>query len=369
MTDVYLKLRQRLDDLASGFPATESGVELKLLEKLFTGDEAELFVKLSPLPEKPEDVAKRLDRDPEETAALLEGMAQKGLVFRLRKGGTAKYSAVPFVPGIFDFQIKLMDRLFARDMTAYFDEELSRTIMGHDTPFMRAVPIKRELVVQWPVAPYEDAVDIINHREVIAVAPCVCRTRTGLLGEGCGKPLETCFFFGAFAQYYVDNGMARFIDREEALKIIRANDEAGLVLQPHNSVEPTGMCCCCGDCCELLNSVKKQPVPAAAVRSNYQAMVDAEECAGCGTCLERCQMEAVSLEDDRATIDLNRCIGCGLCVTTCSTGALRLIKKPETERYLPPQSYAEMMMRLAVERNKNVFPKPQAGMTGPGEIG
>ncbi|MBU0513995.1 MAG: 4Fe-4S binding protein [Proteobacteria bacterium] len=358
MTAVYLRLRERLDDFASGFPTTKSGVEMKLLEGLFTEDEAELFVKLSPLPETPQDVAKRLDADPEETATLLEGMAQKGLVFRLRKGDITKYSAVPFVPGIFDFQINLMDRSFARDMTDYFDEKLSRTIMGHDTPFMRAVPINRQLMVQWPVAPYEDAVDIINHREVIAVAPCVCRTRTGLLGESCGRPIETCFFFGAFARYYVDNGMARFIDQQEALKIIQDNDEAGLVLQPHNSLEPTGMCCCCGDCCELLGSLKKQPVPAAAVKSNYRATVDAEECAGCEICLDRCQMEAITIEDDQASVDLNRCIGCGLCVTTCSTGAMRLIKKPENEQYLPPQSYAEMMMRLAAERNKNVFPKP-----------
>ncbi len=358
MTDVYLKLRERLDDFASGFPAAESGIELKLLRGLFTEDEAELFVKLSPLPETPEDVARRLDRKTQDTAALLEGMARKGLVFRLRKAQKTKFSAVPFVPGIFDFQINLMDQAFARDMTAYFDEKLSQTIMGHGTPFMRAVPIKRELVVQWPVAPYEDAKDIINHREVIAVAPCVCRTRTGLLGEGCGKPVETCFFFGSFARYYVDNGMARFIDREEALRIIQANDEAGLVLQPHNSVEPTGMCCCCGDCCELLGSVKKQPVPAAAVKSNFFARVEAEECAGCETCVSRCQMEAVTVEDEKASVDLDRCIGCGLCVTTCSTGAMFLVKKPESEQYLPPQSYAEMMMRLAAERNKNVFPKP-----------
>ena len=107
----------------------------------------------------------------------------------------------------------------------------------------------------------------------------------------------------------------------------------------------------------MLGSLKKQPVPAAAVKSNYFASVDADACSGCETCLDRCQMEAVTVEDDRAAIDLDRCIGCGLCVTTCSTHAMQLVKKPENEQYQPPRSGAEMFMRLATERKKNLLPE------------
>jgi len=356
MNDVYQDLRERLNDFASGFPATDSGIEIRILKGLFTEDEAKLYIKLSPLLEAAEDVAKRLDYDIGETAQLMERMAQKGLIFRVRKGDQTRYGVVPFVPGIYDFQLATMGREFAQDMEDYFEEALGRTIQGHQTPILRPIPIHRELVVKWPIAPYEDAIKIIEEQEVVALAPCVCRIKNGLLNESCGKPVETCFMFGANANYYVDNKMARFIDKEEAIKIIKQNDEAGLVMQPSGSQKASVMCSCCGCCCEMLQSLKKQPKPAAAAKSNYFARVNADECTGCATCFDRCQMEAITIEDETAVIDLDRCIGCGLCASTCPTQAVQLVKKSENEQYQPPKSNAEIFMRLATERNKTLLP-------------
>ena len=356
MNDVYKDLRERLDNFASGFPTTDSGIELRILQGLFTEDEAKLYIRLSPLLEAAEDVAKRLDHDIGETAELMERMAQKGLIFRVRKGDQARYSVVPFLPGIYDFQLNSMGREFAQDMEDYFEEALGRTIQGHKTPILWPIPINRELVVKWPIAPYEDAVKIIEEQEVVALAPCVCRTKNSLLNESCGKPLETCFMFGANAKYYVDNKMARFIDKEEAIKIIKQNDEAGLVMQPSGSQKANVMCSCCGCCCEMLQSLKKQPKPAEAAKSNYFARVNADECTGCATCFDRCQMEAITLEDETAVIDIDRCIGCGLCATTCPDQAVQLVKKSESDQYQPPKYNAEIYMRLATERNKTLLP-------------
>jgi hypothetical protein len=80
MADVYEKLRARLDDMATGYPETESKVEIKLLKKIFTEAEAKLFLQLMPFLQKPEDVAKQLDRDIDEIAAMMEQMAKKGLL-------------------------------------------------------------------------------------------------------------------------------------------------------------------------------------------------------------------------------------------------------------------------------------------------
>jgi hypothetical protein len=63
MSDIYEKLRVRLDELATGYPETESKVEIRLLERLFTEEEAELYLQLSPFLQNPKDVAKRLNRD------------------------------------------------------------------------------------------------------------------------------------------------------------------------------------------------------------------------------------------------------------------------------------------------------------------
>ena len=58
MRDVYKKLSEKLDRIPNGFPSTESGVELKLLQKIFSPEDAEIALQLNPVPETVEVVAK-----------------------------------------------------------------------------------------------------------------------------------------------------------------------------------------------------------------------------------------------------------------------------------------------------------------------
>jgi len=352
MGNIYEKLRARLDELATGYPETESKVEIRLLERLFTEEEAELYLELSPFLENPRDVAKRLNRDPEELVTRMEQMAQKGLLFRKRKGDSVRYAAVPYVVGIFEFQLKRMDEGFARDHEEYFETAFGRTIQSFKTPVLRTVPINRQLVANYPVAPFEDVLQIIESQEKIAVSPCVCRTTAHLVGKGCDRSQENCFSFGSHAEYYVENGMGRYITMDEAKAIVKKNEADGLVMQPFNSRKIGGMCSCCGDCCGVLRSLKMHPTPAKMVQSNYFARVDEAECTGCETCLERCQMDAIDVTDGIAAINLERCIGCGLCVTTCPTDAIELIKKPEDQLYEPPRTGTETYIRIMQERGK-----------------
>ena len=352
MENIYERLRARLDDLATGYPATESKIEIRLLERLFTEEEAELYLQLSPLLQKPADVAEQLNRDSDEISAMMEFMAQKGLLFRKRKGAQTLYAAVPYVVGIFEFQLGKMDEDFARDHEEYFETAFGRTIQSFKTPVLRTVPINRQLVADYPVAPYEDVLQIIEKQEKVAVAPCICRSTKKLAGEECDKPIENCFSFGSHAEYYVENGMGRYITVEEAKAIVIKNEEDGLVMQPFNSQKVGGMCSCCGDCCGVLRSLKMHPSPAEMVQSNYFARVDEAECTGCETCVDRCQIDAIEVTDGISTIDLNRCIGCGLCVTTCPTEAISLIQKPTNQLYEPPKTGAETYIRIMQERGK-----------------
>jgi electron transport complex protein RnfB len=352
MSDVYERLRSRLDDLATGLPETEDKIEIRLLKRLFTEEEAEFFLQLHPLLESPLDVAKRLNQDPAKVAEAMEQMAKKGLLFRKRDDNGVKYAAVPYVVGIFEFQVNAMDKELARDNEEYFEKVFLNQLQSFKTPVMRTIPINRQIVAEWPIAPYEDVLQIIENQEKILLTRCICRTQTRLAGSECDKPLETCFMFGTHADYYAENGMGRFITKEEARQIILKNEQAGLVMQPFNAQKVGGMCSCCGDCCGMLRSLKKQPNPAEAVQSNYYARVDEALCTGCETCVERCQMEAVELVDGISTVHLKRCIGCGLCVTTCPVEAIRLIKKSDDQLYHPPRSGAETYMRIMQERGK-----------------
>ncbi len=112
-SEIYKKLREQLDQYSCGYPTTESGVEFKILEKLFTEEEAEMFLLMSLSLETPEEVTRRTGRDSETVAMLLSQMAEKGLLFRWRRGGEIKYGASAFVLGFFEFQLKTMDREIA----------------------------------------------------------------------------------------------------------------------------------------------------------------------------------------------------------------------------------------------------------------
>jgi Na+-translocating ferredoxin:NAD+ oxidoreductase RNF subunit RnfB len=119
-------------------------------------------------------------------------------------------------------------------------------------------------------------------------------------------------------------GIARAVTKEEAFQILEAAEKAGFILQPENSQNPEAICCCCGDCCGMLKSVKKSPHWSDFFATNYFAVVDSSKCTGCGTCVTRCQMEARTLVTGKATINLDHCIGCGNCVTTCEPHASRM---------------------------------------------
>jgi ferredoxin len=355
--EVYRKLQKQLDQYSVGFPATASGVEIKILEKLFTEEEAEISLHLSMALETPESVAERTKREPQAMAALLGRMADKGLVFRWRGGNVVKYGAIPFVLGIYEYQLKSMDRELARMFEDYLQEGFQKSLTGLKPSILRTIPIHRSIDVAHPVATYEDSREIVKKQKLIAVANCICRVQQELIDHCCDKPREVCFSFGSAARYYLDLGMGRQVTTEEALAILDRCEEAGLVNQPANVINPGGMCNCCGDCCPVLRLVKKYPRPVELILSNYYAVVDADACTACETCLERCQIGAISIgKDDVAEINLDRCIGCGLCVTTCPTAALRLEPKPEDQRYTPPAKGQELLEEMARRRGTSLIP-------------
>ena len=353
-TEVYYRLREQMDQYSTGFPASESGVELKILEKLYTEEDAEIYLDLSMLLEAPDAFATRTGRSPEEMVEKLEDMAKRGLLFRHTKNGTRRYSAIPFVVGSYEFQLGRMDKELAELTNAYM-EEAFLSGMGNNVTPLRTIPVGKSVDVVNRVAAYEDAKAIINAKDKIAVANCICRTQQELLDKGCDKPKEVCLLFGSHADYYVENKIARFIDQEEACAILDKCEAAGLVNQPANMVNPGGMCNCCGDCCGVLRALNLLPNPGELVHNRYWAVVDSEECTACETCLDRCQMNAIEI-GDAAVVDKARCIGCGLCVTTCPVDAIRLEEKPKALQVPPPASGQELMAITAERRGTSLVP-------------
>lgn len=346
---VYESLATHLDRLPAGFPRTETGVEIRILKRLFSPEEARLAQLLTPRPESPEAIADRAGMALEEISGRLEEMSRKGLIFRIRKGDQVRYMAAQFVIGIWEYHVNDLDPDLIRDVNEYLPHYFKQPHQMH-TSQLRTIPIPTALSADQNVMPYEEARKIIAEQDLLLVAPCICRKEHQMTGSGCDRPMESCLVFGPGAEYYHENGLGRFIDREEALRILEDAERTGLVLQPSNAQKVVNICTCCGCCCQILKNLKTLPNPARYVASNYVARIDSELCIGCCACLERCQMDAIRVEDDIASLDSSRCIGCGLCVPTCTAEAITLESKPEGERATPPASFMEMYQRMARER-------------------
>lgn len=350
MADIYERLRERLDGMATGYPATEGGVEVRILRKLFSQEDAALFLAMDQEPRSVAEVAARVHADPGTVAARLEDMARRGLVFRQKEGERVSYFPIPFIVGIYEFQLNNLTPDLLKDISEYYLAGLGATFHGSKTPHLRSIPINAGIVPDGPIAPYDDAEAIMRSKTRIAVAECFCRKAVRVYGKTCRHPLETCIQFDSFADYYVENGLARHISLDEALAILRRNEEEGLVIHILNSQKVEAMCACCSCCCGMLISLKLFPAPAREVKSNYVCSLDESLCTGCGSCAGRCPVGAIRMKDDEIQFKRERCIGCGLCVTKCPTGALALLRKSPDRLYTPPETVFETFERMCSER-------------------
>jgi electron transport complex protein RnfB len=342
--DVYERFAQFLDTLPAGFPRTEDGRDLQMLRKLFSPEEAELAQHLTLIAEPPRVIARRAKRPAEEVAQQLASMARKGLIYSICHGDKPpEYMALQYAVGFFEFQVGRLDREMAQRTSAYMDSiPPSKWV---EMPQIRTIPVGESIPAGSTVMIYEEAENLIRGQDRLRVNPCVCRKQKRLVAEGCDKPLETCLTFGDSADFYERLGVGRAIDQQEALAILAQAQEAGLVLQPSNTQKPDFICCCCGDCCEVLTIAKRHPRPAEILVSPFRAQVNDRLCSACGDCEFRCQMEAIGVDNGYAAVNKDRCIGCGLCVSTCPEGAVALVRKPEEEQQRIPRDLTDQYIR------------------------
>lgn len=345
--NVYLKLRDFLDKLPGGFPATETGVELRILKKLFTPEQAHIALQMSAKPQPVSALAPKLGLDEAQAAGKLESMAKEGLLFRVRDGDKTFYTVLQFFAGIYEFHLNTLDRELSEMLEEYFPY-LAKVWGSTTTKQFRIVPIGSSINTAPAVSTYDQVRELVKGKDLISVAPCICQKEQLLLGNTCNRPAERCIMFDKSAQYYIDNNMGRRITEEELLEILKMGEEQALVLSPTNAKKITSICLCCGCCCGLLRMIKEFPRPADHVQSPYQATIDLELCTECGTCVERCQIDAVRENDGGYEVDEARCIGCGLCVPACPVEAISLREK--TGIATVPENFAEMQKRIAIER-------------------
>jgi Na+-translocating ferredoxin:NAD+ oxidoreductase subunit B len=349
--DVYRKLAQRLDTIPNGFPATESGVELRMLAKIFTPEEARLASVMKLTREPAADIAARAGLDERAARRTLKEMARKGLL-RIKRGERRLlFGLMPFAVGFYEEQLPRMDAELAALVEQYLQETRGAGIARPGPSIHRVIPVAEAIPAGLEIAPYDHAVQLIERAKAWGVRDCICRVQQKLLGHDCQYPVEVCLVFAPVEGIFANHEATREIDKAEALDILQQAADAGLVHCPGNYRDGIHYICnCCSCCCGVLRSVTEFGAPNAIAHSDFYAVVDAEACIGCEDCVERCQFGALSVPDEVCQVIYARCVGCGACTVACPTDALSLALRPEDERATPPGDIKEWMFQRAQNR-------------------
>ncbi|RJP24749.1 MAG: 4Fe-4S dicluster domain-containing protein [Candidatus Abyssobacteria bacterium SURF_5] len=327
----YIKLREFLDQFPIGFPLTPSGVEMEILKRLFTREEAKLAVLLTPMPEDASQVAARTGLDERELEEKLEAMSRKGLVFRIRRNGKAQYRAAPFMIGLYEYSVKKIDKELAKLFQEYYEAAYLDEMGASNVPGFKVLPVDENVKADMVLFPYHRLKESIKAARKIAVADCVCRKEGKLVGKGCNHPIETCLSFGAAAEYYIENAMGREITADEAIRIVEEADRSGLVHAGANAKHLSNVCNCCPCCCASMKGITQRGHSKQKYfNALFEAIVNQDECTACESCVERCPVGAITV-DEAAQVERDKCLGCGLCASACPVEAIDLRLREDRE--------------------------------------
>lgn len=216
------------------------------------------------------------------------------------------------------------------------------------TPYYRVLPVEATITQQGgkvtipinetipdprAVLPLDVVSEMIKKQSLIALAECYCRLASNMRGNGCDHTTECCFMFGRAAQALIETGVARKIDYEEAMSVLRQCEKEGLVHNVDNCEgEITSLCNCCSCCCPVIKSLQMGKKNIAAT-SRFKVAFNENKCIQDGACAAVCPTYAIT-SNGKTVIDLEKCIGCGLCVSACPEGALTMVAREKSPRIL-----------------------------------
>ncbi|MGP8154175.1 MAG: ATP-binding protein [Smithella sp.] len=191
------------------------------------------------------------------------------------------------------------------------------------------------------IVPSQKVEELIQKFDEIALGHCFCRHYKDLAGSPCKQTdeRETCFTFGKSARFTSEQGFSRMISKDEALKVLKRAEEAGLVHKAYHpnfdtSKDETSICNCCRCCCA--NGADNMIAPITNA-TNFLSVVNDDLCIGCGKCVEGCHTYAAYLNDDKkARRKEELCIGCGVCAHFCPQNAISMVEGERIVR-IPPK--------------------------------
>jgi len=348
--DAYKHLAERLDSLPNGYPPTEDGVELRLLNLLFTPEEAYLVSQLRLNRETPEEIATRIGGETETLRVQLKGLARRGLIGATRLETGIGYGLIPFVVGIYENQVARLDAEMAQIFEEYYQRAFGQ-MLGIQPSVHRVIPVRESVRMDMEIKPYESAVNILDDAQAWGVLDCICRKQKALIGDPCDHPLDVCLAMSQKPGAFDQNPVIKALTREQAQDTLQRAAAAGLVHSVSNSQSGIGYVCNCCTCgCGILRGMADLGIANVVARSSFVNQVEGELCYGCELCLDYCQFDALALEDGLVMVNSIRCVGCGVCVPSCPEGALALVSRPAGEVLVTPSDEMAWLQERAQAR-------------------
>ncbi|MFH1149199.1 MAG: 4Fe-4S dicluster domain-containing protein [Actinomycetota bacterium] len=320
---------------------------MALVEHMYTEEQADVVRHLKPWrPRTLRSLARVSGRSVEEAGEVMKEIAhEKYLVLAYGKdwGPRELFLLLPIVPGTFE---SALIRASADSVTpwhrrfAELFEELFET--GFTTDYVKARPLDavRYLPVGESISddsralPSDRLGEMLERYDKFAVGVCQCRLTKQLVGDGCGRALETCTTIGRLAPYLVEQGRAKSASLADVLEIKAAAEKEGSVTWMMNfdgGALGNASCSCCGCCCGALRTVSEFNTPGFVAPPRYVPRIGAD-CTTCLKCVKACPMKALEGVEGSKTAPRHlreRCIGCGLCAVSCGPGSITMEAVPE----------------------------------------
>ncbi len=364
----YRKLSERINRFPQGAPPTE--LLFRILEVLFTPEEAELVSRLPLRPFTVERAAAAWKKPEAEARKILEALASRGMMLDLdsRRGQT--FVLPPPMAGFFEFSMmrvgdhydqKLLAELFHQYLNV--EEDFVKALFATGETQMGRVFVDERAIASdgtLHVLDYERASEAIERASEIGIGTCYCRHKASHLGRACDAPMDICMTFGSTARALIKHGVVRRVDKAECRDLLDQALDRKLVQFGENVREHVSFLCnCCGCCCDAMLAAKRFAVFHPINTTSFLPAIAEDTCSGCMKCADACPVEAmgiVSAADPRqpkrkkSKVNEEICLGCGVCARVCDKHAITL--KPRARRVITPVNTAHRWVVMAIERGK-----------------
>lgn len=261
-----------------------------------------------------EEAAATLRLDSSQTADLLGKAYQRGVV-ELEDESGSQYRIGSFYSRLDIFAVSETEKWLSLPLKLRIELD-----DWYFHAYLKKLDTEQEVPTADVVASLEETLTHLDGFEgQIWLNKCDCRTLAGK----CGKTTEVCLSFRNGINTFSHRGLSKPISKEAAREIVKTADQEGLM----HTLNPGGICNCCGDCCYLFRAQEARDSNPMWPSAKWIALVDHDKCIGCGLCVQRCHFNAFCEDSKAVRYDPLRCRGCGICSGTCPTGAIKMMNR------------------------------------------